>query len=370
MNHNKPDTNQMELWLSLYLIPGLGNIALKNLLDRFGSPEDVFKASLSELKGVEGIREETARNIKQRLTEINPLIELKNIERCGVRLITYSDPTYPSTLREIHDPPMLLYAKGKDIPSNHTFISLVGSRNPTHYGLKTAEMISQGLARRGLGVVSGMARGIDSKSHWGCLNGKGFTIAVLGTGIDKIYPPSNEKLYQEITEKGVVLSEFPLGTPPRPNHFPIRNRIISGLSKAVVVVEATKNSGSLITAAQALEQGREVFAVPGSIHSFKSIGCHFLIKQGARLVENADDILEELGLNHPFLPKTDTFLKNTISPINKSEKIIYDLIGDYPMHIDQIAHQGKLEPHEVSSILTRMELKGLIRQLPGKMFVR
>ncbi|MBN1847035.1 MAG: DNA-processing protein DprA [Deltaproteobacteria bacterium] len=354
----------------LYLIPGLGNIAFKNLLDRMGSPEAILKASLDELKDVEGVREEIALHIKQQRTEIDPSAELKKIKDMGVHIITYTDVDYPPLLRAIHDPPMLLYAKGLNIPTNHTFVSVVGSRNPTPYGLKTAEILSQGLARRSLGVVSGMARGIDSKAHWGCLSGKGFTIAVLGTGIDRIYPASNEKLFREITQKGLVLSEFPLGTPPKPNHFPVRNRIISGISKAVVVVEATKNSGSLITAGQALEQGREVFAVPGSIHSFKSAGCHFLIKQGARLVENADDILEELGLNYPFLQKTDSFFKDTISPVNEAEKIIYDLIGDYPIHIDQIAHQGNLETHEVSSILTRMELKGMIRQLPGKMFVR
>jgi DNA processing protein len=352
------------------MIPGLGNIALKNLLERFKDPETILKASFSELKDVPGVRKETAWDIVHRRMEIDPSNELEKIKRVGACLITYSDPAYPAVLREIHDPPMLLYAKGQIIPNNRTFVSLVGSRNPTHYGLKAAEMISQGLARRGLGVVSGMARGIDSAAHWGCMSGKGFTIAVVGTGIDRTYPASNKKLFHEITEKGAVLSEFPLGTPPKPIHFPIRNRIISGLSKAVIVVEATKNSGSLITAAQALEQGREVFAVPGSIHSFKSRGCHFLIKQGAHLVENADDILEALGMNQPYIPKTDTFTNEVVSLTSESEKIIYNLIGDYPMHIDQIAGQGNLEPKEVASTLTRMELKGMIRQLPGKMFIR
>jgi len=265
---------------------------------------------------------------------------------------------------------MLLFMKGKDIPGNVTFIAMVGSRNATHYGMKAAQKIGQGLARRGFGVVSGMARGIDSASHWGCLSGKGFTIAVLGTGIDIVYPPSNRKLIREIIQEGAVISEFPMGTPPTPTNFPIRNRIISGLSRGVAVIEATKKSGSLITASLALEQGREVFAVPGSIDSFKSTGTHFLIKQGARLIENSDDILEELGFNYPYAPKTDTFKQGPLPPMDESEKTIFDMVGDYPMHIDQIARQCRLEPGAVSSALLRMELKGIIRQLPGKMFIR
>jgi DNA processing protein len=215
-----------------------------------------------------------------------------------------------------------------------------------------------------------MARGIDSAAHWGCIGGRGFTLAVLGTGIDTIYPKSNKKLFEQIIERGAVISEFPLGTPPEPKNFPIRNRIISGLSLGAVVVEATKKSGSLITAFLALEQGREVFAVPGSINSFKSRGCHLLIKQGAKLIENADDILDELGLNYEYAPKTDTFKELPPAPMDALEKAIFEIIGDYPIHIDQIARQGKMEPGEASSLLMKMELKGIVKQLPGKMFVR
>ena len=357
-------------WLALQMIPGLGNIACKNLLDKLGDPEHIFQVSISELTGIEGLRKEAARRIVNREFQADPCEELKRVEKCGARLIPYLAPSYPIVLKEIHDPPVLLYAKGKDIPQNGTFISVVGSRNPTPYGVKSAEKIGQGLGRRGLGVVSGMARGIDSAAHWGCLAGLGFTIAVLGTGIDIIYPLSNKKLANKIIEKGAVITEFPLGTPPEPKNFPIRNRIISGLCKGVVVVEATEKSGSLITASLALEQGREVFAVPGSIHSFKSKGCHFLIKQGARLIENADDVLDELGLNYDYAPKTDTFREGPLPPMEESEKAIYDMIGDYPLHIDQITRQGNLAPGKAASILMRMELKGIIRQLPGKMFVR
>jgi DNA processing protein len=357
-------------WLALHLIPGLGNIAFKNLLDHFGDPEEVFTAGLSDLMAVDGVRQKVARNIIGREYTADPETILKQVEEHKARILLYSDPAYPRTLRQIHDPPMVLYVKGKEIPHNLSHIAIVGSRNPTPYGLKAAEKIGQGLARRGLSVVSGMARGIDSAAHWGCLNGQGFTVAVIGTGIDRLYPASNKKLFQQMTHKGAVISEFPLGTPPEPKNFPIRNRIISGLSIGVVVVEATKKSGSLITASLALEQGREVFAVPGSINSFKSVGCHFLIKQGAGLIENSDDIMDQLGLNYPNAPKKDTLRETPLPPMEASEETIYNMIGDYPTHIDQIAKQSNLGPSHVSSVLLRMELKGMITQLPGKMFVR
>jgi len=352
------------------MIPGLGNVALKRLLNRFHEPEGIFRASLAELAEVDGIREDIARSIIERRYSGDPEEELKKAEKQGVRILTCSDPAYPALLKEIHDPPMVLFIKGNDIPANQTFIAVVGSRNSTGYGQKAAENIGQGLARRGLGVVSGMARGIDSSSHWGCIEGKGFTIAVLGTGADVVYPASNRKLYEQIVMKGAVISEFPMGAPPVPNNFPMRNRIISGLCRGTVIVEATKNSGSLITASLALEQGRELFAVPGSINSFKSTGCHYLIKQGAGLIENADDILEVLGMNFPHAPKTDTFREMPPAAMDEAETSLYNILGDYPIHIDQITRDGNMEPGEVSSLLMKMELKGVIRQLPGKMFVR
>jgi DNA processing protein len=352
------------------MIPGLGNIACKNLLNRFGNPEQIFQASISELIGIEGLRKEVADRIANKEFQSDPSDELAKVKKCGAKIVSIDDPFYPEALKEIHDPPILLYMKGKDLPKNVTFMGVVGSRNPSPYGVKSAEMIGQGLGRRGLGVVSGMARGIDASAHWGCLAGHGFTIAVLGTGMDIVYPAQNRKLADSIADKGALISEFPLGTPPEPKNFPIRNRIISGLSRGVIVVEATMKSGSLITAALALEQDREVFAVPGSIHSFKSTGCHFLIKQGAQLIENADDVLDELGMNYEYSPKMDTLQRGIFPPMDESEKTIYDMIGDYPVHIDQITRQANLAPGKTASILMRMELKGMIRQLPGKMFVR
>jgi DNA processing protein len=356
-------------WLSLHLIHGLGNVGFRNLLSRFGTPDSVFRAPIRELAEVEGVRTETAARIVKRHYSAEPAWVLKEVERQGARVVYFEDPEYPFALKEIHDPPMVLYVKGREIPDKITFVAVVGSRNPTPYGLKAAESIGQGLARRGQGVVSGMAKGIDAAAHWGCLASEGFTVAVLGTGIDVIYPESNVKLHEKIAEKGAVITEFPPGTPPEPRNFPIRNRVISGLSRAVVVVEATMKSGSLITAAVALEQGRDVFAVPGSVASFKSTGCHYLIKQGARLVENADDILEELGLHFARASRADA--EGTLwPPLEGNEKAIYDILGDYPIHIDEIVRVGRFRPGEALSILLKMELKGLVRQLPGKMFVR
>lgn len=364
--------NENYAWLALNMISGIGNSVFKNLLEKFSQPEAVFEASLSELMQVEGIRKEIARRIVKREFASDPEEELRQIEKCNARIIPYKDPGYPPFLKEISSTPVLLYAKGKDIPVHQTFVAIVGSRSPTHYGIKTAEALAAGLAIRGVGVVSGLARGIDSAAHRGCLMGKGFTIAVMGTGIDRVYPASNRQLSERIVEEGTLITEFPIGSPPEPRNFPIRNRIISGMSEGVVVVEATKKSGSLITASFALDQGREVFAVPGSVDSFKSMGTHFLIKQGARLVENADDILDELGFNEGYQRNRSLFTDTSekLPEMDESEKKVYEIIGDYPIHVDQIVREGDMEAGEVLSILMQMELKGMVKQLPGKMFVR
>ncbi|RLB28633.1 MAG: DNA-protecting protein DprA [Deltaproteobacteria bacterium] len=356
-------------WIALKMIPNLGNITYKRLLDRFGEPANVFMAKLGDLMEVEGLRIETAKRIASRAWEDNPEDELIGLKRSGAKLITIFDSSYPKDLKEIHDPPPLLYLKGNDIPQGKTTIAVVGSRNPTHYGLKITEEICQSLAIRNITVTSGMARGIDSAAHWGCLRGNGLTIAVLGSGIDIIYPKSNRKLFNHIVDKGSVITEFPLGSPPEAKNFPIRNRIISGLSKGIVVVEASKRSGSLITASLALEQGREVLAIPGSIESFKSTGTHFLIKQGAKLVENADDILQELGLNYPYSKEVDMGKKVMLPPMEEDEKQIYNILGNYPLHIDHIVRNSKMDSARVASLLTGLELKGVIKQLPGKMFI-
>ena len=353
-------------WLALSMVSGLGNIGFRNLLERFGTPESVFKADLASLSKVKGVRRQAARRIFGKELSGDPEAELENARRHGARLITYGDPSYPGILREIHDPPMILYAKGRISGLQSLLIGVVGSRNATHYGLKAAEMIGMGLARRGVGVVSGLARGIDSAAHRGCLRGGGLTVGVLGTGIDIVYPAENRPLFSRLAKEGVLLSEFPVGTPPDPQNFPRRNRIISGLSRGVLVVEATLKSGSLITASLALEQGRDVYAVPGSIDSFKSTGTHCLIKQGAKLVENAEDILDELGFHGGRSPAGPP---DALPAMDPDEQTIHQAIGNYPAHIDEIVRRARMDVGRVSAILTRMELKGKVRQLPGKMFV-
>ena len=297
--------------------------------------------------------------------------QLERVETLGARIITFADTSYPRLLRQIHNPPIILYARGRHFPQDRRSIAIVGSRNPTHYGFEAAETFGFDFASRGVTVISGMARGIDSAAHMGCLRGGGFTVAVIGTGIDVVYPAENEKLFKRIAQHGMILSEFPLGSPPEPWNFPIRNRVISGLCEGIVVVEATKKSGSLITASLALEQNREVFAVPGSIHSFKSTGTHHLIKQGACLAEKADDVLEELGFPENFAKSGHKKIQNIGFPPNLDarEKKIYEILSDYPVHMDQIMRKGEFEAGEAASILMEMELKGLIKQLPGKMFV-
>ncbi len=374
MADSNPDKNYP--WLCLYLVEGLGNVAAKNLLEAYGSPEAIFSASKEEMETIEAVTPQISSNIERKRFALDPEKELKKIEAAGARIISCIDPEYPASLKEIYDPPMLLFAKGSSIPSFETFVAVVGSRNPTPYGIKMAQKIGKELAQRGIHVVSGLARGIDGAAQWGCIQGGGYTIGVLGTGVDVIYPASNKKLFQEVIEKGCVVSEFPLGTRPEPRNFPIRNRIISGISSGVVVVEAARKSGSLITASQALDQGREVFAVPGSALSVRSSGAHYLIKQGAKLVESAEDILEELGpMGRPGLQRGEGPGKSEkeeaiVEQLGKNARAIYEILSHYPIHLDELVRQTGLQPGAVSGLLVEMELLGLVKQLTGKMFVR
>lgn len=357
--------------MALSLVTGLGRGAVLRLVDRFGNPGEIFHASVKELQGVGGVRKDTAQRIRNRTFFTDPERELRNVEQLGARAVTFRDGEYPRLLRQIPSPPVVLYVMGGDLSKNTGKISMVGSRAATPYGLKTAAEFSRDLAQNGMEIVSGMAMGIDSAAHRGALEAGGETVAVLGTGLDRIYPRSNKELYERISEAGTVVSEFPLGTPPEGRNFPIRNRIISGLALGVIVVEAASKSGSLITASLALEQGREVFAVPGSVHSFKSKGCHFLLKQGAALAESAEDVLDILGLVGSTAFRDQAHKRETPGvPPGHEENLILEFLGEEPVHIDHVVRTSGLDPSRTLSLLTKMELTGLVEQLPGKFFIR
>ena len=358
-------------WFILKSVPGVGNLLGRRLIDHFKSPQNVFQASDEELLQVDGVTRRHVTAIKTQKVPPTVDAELDLVNRKGYGIVTLTDSNYPRLLRQIPDPPPFLYVCGR-LDGLPVKVAVVGSRNATGYGIVTTKTLSANLASLGITIVSGMARGIDTAAHQGALAAGGQTIAVLGSGLEQIYPAENKALFQRISEQGAVVSEFPLFTKPEAHNFPIRNRIISGMSLGTVVVEATKKSGSLITARLAAEQNREVFAVPGSIQSFKSIGTHTLIKQGAKLVENAQDIIEEIAPMVQFKKKPGTNNRNSneykLASLTADERRVYDLLGPYPIHIDDLVRNMSVKTGTLSSILLKLELNGLVQQSPGKFF--
>ena len=361
--------HELYYWIALRLVAGLGNVTCKNLLERFGAAEGIFTASQKALAQVEGVGPQTAEAIRQFRHSDAIDREIERIEAAGIQVVTYASPLYPQSLKRIYDPPPLLYCQGSLTPADAAAVAVVGSRSASDYGRRAASDICREIALAGLTVVSGMARGIDSIAHAAALAAKGRTIAVLGCGVDIVYPPENKKLYERIAENGAVLSEYGMGAKPSAYNFPARNRIISGLSLGVLVVEAGMKSGSLITARVALEQGREVFAVPGSIYSFKTKGSHSLIRSGAKLVEGAADIFEELQLGAVSraaeAPEADG-----LSELEPEQQRLYGLLQESPVHIDDLILQSKLPSGQLSSLLLELELSGFVQQLPGKRFAK
>jgi DNA processing protein len=355
-------------WLALSLTPGVGSIFIKRLLDRFKTPEAIFRAPMKELLKIEGLGEKVAREIQKGPLEKVVEREWSLLKKVGGKIITLKDEDYPRRLKDIYDPPALLYVRGELRREDELAIAIVGSRKTSPYGRGITEKIGQDLARHGVTVVSGMARGIDSVAHMGTLQGGGRTIAVLGCGVDVIYPSENRNLFYQIIEHGAILSEFPMGSSPEGGHFPRRNRIISGLSIGVVIVQASAESGSLITASYALEQGREVFAVPGNVGAEGSRGTNQLIKEGAKLVESTEDILEEILPQWRREKETTKKAETPVPDLPEEEKVLYRLLEETPLHIDAIIRESQLDPGKVSSLLLNLELKGLISQWPGKCF--
>jgi len=357
-------------WFTLKSVPGIGDLLFKRLIDRFNSPELVFAATQEDLVGIDGITPRLAAAIKQCKISDSVKKDLDLVMQKKYKIATMTDAEYPPLLRQIPDPPPFLYVLGR-LDDSIRNIAVVGSRNATRYGLSTTRRLCHDLVKLQMTIVSGMAVGIDSAAHQGALMGKGRTIAVLGSGLERIYPEQNRKLFHQIAENGAVISEFPLKTEPDAHNFPKRNRIISGISLGTVVVEATRRSGSLITARLAAEQNRDVFAVPGSIQSFKSTGTHTLIKQGAKLVEHAQDIMEELShmITTPVEKEKPADSKTKrISKLSPDERLVLESLEPYPAHIDDIARKLSIEPGRLSSILLKLELKGIAQQSPGKFF--
>ena len=351
---------EVEAWLRLGLVAELGPAAFRKLLADFGQPEAVVAASVAQLS--HSVGREVAAAIKKGPEQTQLRDALDWLHRPGNALITLADAAYPRALLQTADPPPLLYVNGDCALLSRAALAVVGSRHATPQGSANAEAFSRELSQQGFCIVSGLALGIDAAAHRGGMQGRGSTIAVLGTGLDIVYPAGNRDLATDIARNGLLLSEFPLGTPARPSNFPRRNRLISGLALGVLVVEAALRSGSLITARYALEQGREVFAIPGSIHSPFSKGCHLLIKQGAKLVESTADILDELGIPHPAESM------DTAGSVRHPD--ILDALGHDPADLDSICARSGLTAERASAMLLELELDGVVARLPGGKFQR
>ncbi len=364
-------------WLALALTPGLGARMAGKLLREFGSPDAVFNASLTALEG-QHLPAAVAQSIHSRRPLSDAAKELAQAQAAGCRLLTWDEPEYPVRLREIYDPPPLLYVTGDVSLLSRHLIAIVGARRPSPYGNQMAERIGRDLAARGIVVVSGLARGIDASAHRGALSAvAGTTIGVLGCGIDVVYPKENRKIFEEIRQRGLLITEFPMGTFPAPQNFPIRNRIIAGMALGVVVVEGAQYSGSLITARLAMEFGREVYGVPGNATQASSFGPNQLIKQGAKLVTGWEDIVEELPtpVRAELTPVESVSQSERTSLIEESlgpsERPIYKLLStDQSCHVDQLVETSGLSSSEVLAALFDLEMKGVVRQLPGKQFLK
>ena len=350
-------------------IDRLGPVSIKRLYDHFGSIEKAWRADEKEIAGIEGLRRDAIKSFIESRAKIDLDTEVNKLK--AVKVLCLEDSDYPSSLKNIYDPPPVIYIKGDLLPADSKAIAIVGTRKASRYGLEMAKKFAQGLSSLGITIVSGLALGIDTAAHQGALQAKGRTLAILGSGVDTIYPSSNTPLAGEVEKSGAVISEFPLGAKPDTGSFPRRNRIISGLSLGTIVIEGGYDSGAMITAKYALDQGREVFAVPGNIELEQSKGPHWLIKQGAKLVESVEDVIEELRLSLPKMPNAELRMPNegiNYSELDENERKIVSLLSIEAKHLDRISLESGLSTPQVSSLLMMMEIKKVVRQLPGKMF--
>ncbi len=362
-----------EALIALNLIEHVGPVRARRLIEHFGDAPKILAASRSALLRVRNVGEETAEAIATWEKTIDLAGELKRIEEFGCHVLIQSDENYPSSLREIYDPPLVLYVKGELTPKDKNAVAMVGSRMTTHYGIETARKLAYQLAYVGVTVVSGGARGIDTASHQGALSAKGRTVCVLGTGINIVFPPENRELFERAAASGAVITQFPFSRNGDKQSFVIRNRIIAGMTLGTVVVEADRNSGALITANFATDYGRQVFAVPGRIDSPRSKGCHDLLKKGAKLCEDVEDILSEFEYLFPSSNKPASVAETGVLPaleLSSNEQKVYDALDDNELGIDEIIRHSGLPSSAVSVALFSLEMKRIVKQLPGKMFLR
>jgi len=356
--------DQRLFWVGFNLVKGIGAVRFRTLLNTFGDAKTAWQASPEALRAT-GLNEKLVDNLLKARSQVSLEKVWERLQAQGIQVLIWDDEAYPRRLKEIDQPPPVLFLRGDLLPEDEWAVAIVGTRRVTAYGRQVAEELSGTLARNGVTVVSGMALGVDSAAHQAALNAGGRTIAVFGTGVDQIYPPQNRRLAEQISQQGALLSDYPLGTPPDGVNFPPRNRIISGLSLAVVVVEAGLTSGALITASFAAEQGRDVFAVPGNINAPQSLGANRLIQDGAHPLLNPQDVLEALNLTM----LTEHRTARNVLPTDPVEKQVYAVLGTEPLHVDEIRQRADMPIAQVSATLALMELKGMVRQVGGMNYV-
>jgi DNA processing protein len=366
------DSDDLTHALRLSLVSGIGPRLRQSLLERFGTPAAIFAASHSELRSVPGIGSKLATAVQRATMEIDVAAEIEHCRRNRVEILPLGSVSYPRSLMDIFDPPGVLFVRGSIEPRDALSIAIVGSRHATRYGKMVAERLAASLSRAGLTIISGLARGIDAEAHRGALSAGGRTVAVLGSGVLNIYPPEHTELAKEVIQHGAVVGEAPVRSAPLSGAFPQRNRLISGMSLGVVVVEAALQSGALITARHAMEQGREVFAVPGPVDSRTSRGCHRLIRDGAKLVETADDVLEELGPLVAAAPREDGTLVSHPAELllNEPEQRILAAVGTSATAIDEVIADCGIPTPQVLSTLSVLEMRRLIRRISGNYVIR
>jgi DNA processing protein len=356
--------SEVKYWIGFNIVRRIGPAKFQALLDHFRDLQSAWEATPEELRAA-GLDKRAVRNLLAEREKLDLDAQMARLEKAGVRVITWQSPDYPERLRNIYHPPPVLYLRGSLTPADEWSVAVVGTRRATVYGKEATRLIAGELARAGVTVISGLARGIDTVAHQAALDAGGRTIAVLGSGVDVIYPAENRRLMQRIIKEGAVLSEYALGRPPEASNFPPRNRVISGLSLGAVIVEAGGRSGALITADYAAEQGRDVFAVPGNIFNRNSQGCNRLIQQGAKLILRVEDILEELNLTMVV----QQLELRAVVPENETESLVLGFLSGDPLHVDELVHRTALPISEVSSTLALMELKGMVRQVGGMNYV-